>query len=94
MQGPHPAGRVPATVAGRLPIQSGYAPGVRGRTNNGSGPAAAGGRGASRGVTVAGGRRASGAIFPYIPPTPSVPPSLDNGVILSYFSPLLSETWQ
>jgi hypothetical protein len=53
-----------------------------------------GGRGAPRGVAVAGGGPASGAIFPYIPPAPALPPSLDNGLILSYFSPALSETWQ
>jgi hypothetical protein len=63
----------------------------------GNGPALTGGYGPARSATVSGPAAAGGTVFPYIPPTPSLLGSLDQGPVLSYFGPfslILSATWK
>lgn len=99
--GPPELAPPPGQSATGLPIQAGYAPTAGESVRTGRGPAVTGGRGPAPSATVAGAAAAAaatagGTSFPYIPPTPGLPPSLDLGPVLSYFGPfswLLSATW-
>jgi hypothetical protein len=94
--GPAAASKLGSAGLG-LPIQPGYTASRDGQAKAGSGPTVTGGHGPARSSTVAAAGTASAALFPYIPPTPSLLPSLDDGLVLSYFGPfswLLSATWQ
>jgi hypothetical protein len=83
-------------VVTSLPIQTGYGRSIGSSVRTRSGPAVTGGHGPGRSATVTGPASAGGTIFSYIPPTPSLLSSFDQGPVLSYFGPfslLLSATW-
>jgi hypothetical protein len=80
-----------AVAAGGLPVQPGYAPSQRqassGSTGRGSAPQG-GGSGAPRSATFDEGGDTGAVAFPYIPSSSSAGSSLDDSLLLNYFSSL------